>query len=116
IGTGSFEGAPHVNRATLLQRGLLPPEIDRIERSLPTMLDVRFAFVRGLVSDETLERIGIGHAEREKPLFNALPFLGFTEQQIQEANDVICGTLTVEGAPGLKAEHLPVFDCANRCG
>jgi ribonucleoside-diphosphate reductase alpha chain len=29
---------------------------------------------------------------------------------------VICGTGTVEGAPHLKAEHLAVFDCANRCG
>ncbi|HET9326334.1 MAG TPA: vitamin B12-dependent ribonucleotide reductase [Candidatus Eisenbacteria bacterium] len=116
IGTGSFEGSVHVNRATLMQRGLLPVEIDRIERALPAMLDVRFAFVRGLLSDETLERLGIAKAEREKPLFNALPFLGFTEQQIEEANEAICGTLTVEGAPGLKAEHLPVFDCANRCG
>ena len=24
--------------------------------------------------------------------------------------------MTVEGAPGLKSEHLAVFDCANRCG
>ncbi len=24
--------------------------------------------------------------------------------------------MTVEGAPHLKEEHLPVFDCANRCG
>ena len=24
--------------------------------------------------------------------------------------------MTLEGAPGLKAEHLPVFDCANPCG
>jgi len=116
IGTGSLEGVPHVNRPTLLQRGLTAAEIERVERSLPTMLDVRFAFVRGLLSDETLERLGIAPAEREKLTFNALPFLGFTEQQIQEANDVVCGTLTVEGAPGLKAEHLPVFDCANRCG
>ena len=116
IGTGTLEGAPHVNRAMLLQRGLTAGEVDRIEKSLPTMLDVRFAFVRGMVSDETLERLGIARAEFEKPSFNALPFLGFTEALIQEANDVICGTLTVEGAPGLKAEHLPVFDCANRCG
>ena len=32
------------------------------------------------------------------------------------ANDYVCGTMTVEGAPHLKDEHLPVFDCANRCG
>jgi ribonucleoside-diphosphate reductase alpha chain len=116
IGTGSFEGTPHVNRATLLQRGLTAPEIDRLERVLPSMLDIRFAFVRGMLSDETLDRLKVSPAEREKPLFNALPFLGFTEAQIQEANEATCGSLTVEGAPGLKAEHLPVFDCANRCG
>jgi ribonucleoside-diphosphate reductase alpha chain len=116
IGTGAFEGAPHINRQTLAQRGLAPLEIERIERSLPSMLDVRFAFVRGLLADESLDRLGIAKEEREKPTFNALPFLGFTEQQIQEANDVICGALTVEGAPGLNPSHLPVFDCANRCG
>ena len=107
---------PHLNRASLTKCGLLPIEIDRIERALPGTLDVRFAFVRGLIAEETLDRLNISKAEREKPMFNALPYLGFTEQQIEEANEVICGSLTVEGAPGLKAEHLPVFDCANRCG
>ena len=116
IGTGSFDGSPHLNRASLTKCGLLPIEIDRIERALPGTLDVRFAFVRGLIAEETLDRLNISKAEREKPMFNALPYLGFTEQQIEEANEVICGSLTVEGAPGLKAEHLPVFDCANRCG
>jgi ribonucleoside-diphosphate reductase alpha chain len=116
IGTGSLENAPHLSRAVLEQRGLSAQEIDRIEQVLPTMLDVRFAFVRGNVSDETLNRLGVSQAEREKPTFNALPYLGFTEQQIQEANEHVCGSLTVEGAPGLRAEHLPVFDCANRCG
>ena len=28
----------------------------------------------------------------------------------------ICGAMTVEGAPHLKAEHYSVFDCANPCG
>jgi ribonucleoside-diphosphate reductase alpha chain len=83
---------------------------------LPSALDVRFAFVRGVLSDDTLTRLGVSMAEREKPTFNVLPYLGFTDQQIDEANAVICGSLTVEGAPGLRPEHLPVFDCANRCG
>ena len=30
--------------------------------------------------------------------------------------EALTGTMTVEGAPHLKAEHLPIFDCANRCG
>ena len=42
--------------------------------------------------------------------------LGFTGQQIDEASDVICGRMTLEGAPFLKDEHLPIFDCATPCG
>jgi ribonucleoside-diphosphate reductase alpha chain len=116
VGTGSLEGAPHIHRASLAAKGLQRGEIDRIEQALPTMLDVRFAFTRGLITDETLTRLGVSPQDREKPTFNLLPFLGFSEAQINEANAAICGSLTVEGAPGLKPEHLPVFDCANRCG
>src|SRR5438876_7343730 len=116
IGTGTLEGAPHINRDSLHVKGLTPAEIDRIEHALPGMLDLRFTFSRGMLGEETLTRLGVSTAEREKPTFNALPFLGFTEKQIDEANDVICGRQTVEGAPGLAPGHLPAFDCANRCG
>jgi len=116
LGTGSLEGAPHIHREALRAKGFTLAEIERIEKTLPTTLDVRGAFMRGLLSDETLTRLGVSQAEREKPGFNVLPFLGFTDQQIDEANATICGSQTVEGAPGLKREHLPVFDCANRCG
>ncbi|MEK7329307.1 MAG: LAGLIDADG family homing endonuclease, partial [Candidatus Eisenbacteria bacterium] len=116
LGSGSLERAPHIHRASLMEKGLTGPEIDRIEQTLPSMLDVRFAFVRGVLSDDTLTRLGVSMLEREKPTFNALPFLGFTDPQIAEANAAICGSLTVEGAPGLSPSHLPVFDCANRCG
>jgi ribonucleoside-diphosphate reductase alpha chain len=116
VGTGSLEGSPSVNPNTLLRKGLSEAEIARIERTLPGALDLRFAFSRGIIGDETLTRLGVSAAEREKPGFNLLPFLGFTDDQIREANAAICGHLTVEGAPGLRGEHLAVFDCANRCG
>ncbi len=116
IGTGSLDGTPHINRSSLMRKGLHESEIERIEHSLPTMLDIRFAFSRGMLSEETLTRLGVTIAEREKPAFNALPFLGFTDEQIEQANSAICGSQSVEGAPGLRHEHLPVFDCANRCG
>ena len=116
VGTGRFEGAPHIHYSSLHQKGLTDDEIERIEKALPGMLDIRFAFSRGMITDDTLSRLGVGAAEREKPTFTLLPFLGFTDEQIEEANAVICGSLTVEGAPGLRPEHLPVFDCANRCG
>ena len=116
LGSGSLKDAPQINRATLLERGLTGPEIDHIEKTLPSMLDVRFAFTRGVMSEDTLSRLGVSIQEREKPAFCALTYIGFTDAQIAEANSFVCGSLTVEGAPGLSPSHLPVFDCANRCG
>jgi ribonucleoside-diphosphate reductase alpha chain len=116
VGTASFDEAPHINRSTLMHKGLFEDEVDRLERSLSGMLDIRFAFSRAMLGDETLTRLGVSQAEREKPTFSVLPFLGYTDEQIDAANQHICGSLTVEGAPGLKAEHYAVFDCANRCG
>ncbi len=116
IGYGTLAGAPHVNDSSLHNKGLSDADIETIEKVLPNVLDIRQAFGRGIVNDDTLTRLGVAMAEREKPGFNVLPFLGFTDTQIDEANLYICGTQTVEGAPGLRVEHLPVFDCANRCG
>src|SRR5262249_61635571 len=99
VGTGTFEDAPQINRSSLLKKGLREEEIQRIEESLPAMLDLRFAFARGMLGEETLTRLGVSVAEREKPGFSALPFLGFTDEQIEQANAAIRGRQTVEGAP-----------------
>jgi ribonucleoside-diphosphate reductase alpha chain len=42
----------------------------------------------------------------------ALRKLGYTPAQIRAILDYIDQHDTIEGAPGLKPEHLPVFDCA----
>src|SRR6185312_8179688 len=65
---------------------------------------------------EVMKRFEIPESEWQSPNFNLLRRLGFSKKQIDEANDVICGRGTVEGAPHLHEEHLPVFDCANKCG
>ncbi|MCC2669343.1 MAG: ribonucleoside-diphosphate reductase class [Armatimonadetes bacterium] len=44
----------------------------------------------------------------------ALRKLGYTEGAITEIVQYIAEMGTIEGAPGLKDEHLPVFDCAFR--
>ena len=48
--------------------------------------------------------------------FDLLSAIGFDEEQIAATNNHACGTMTLEGAPHLKDEHLPIFDCANPCG
>jgi len=42
----------------------------------------------------------------------ALEVLGYSDSQITKIIDYIDANDTIEGAPGLKDEHLPVFDCA----
>ena len=41
--------------------------------------------------------------------FNMLEFLGFTSEEIDAANIHVCGAMTLEGAPHLSKDHLPVL-------
>ena len=114
-GTQSLSGVPHINRDSLRERGLSPEEIDRIEVMLPAALNLAGAFNRRTLGDALLTRLGL-KPETAPAGDHLLAALGFNSAQVGEANDVACGAMTMEGAPHLKDEHLPVFDCANRCG
>ena len=50
------------------------------------------------------------------PGFDLLAHLGFSKKDIETANEHVCGAMTLEGAPHMFEEHLPVFDCASPCG
>jgi ribonucleoside-diphosphate reductase alpha chain len=91
-------------------------DLDKIEDALPGIFDLHLAFAPWVIGKETYERLGIDVATMSKPGFSLLRHLGFPAAQVDEANDVIVGRMTVEGAPYLRDEHYPVFDCANRCG
>jgi ribonucleotide reductase alpha subunit len=116
-GSGTLHGCPHVNSASLRARGFPDDVLARIESLLPGVFELPFAFNRWTVGDEVLTGpLGLSQEQIERPGFDLLAALGFTREQVAEANSYVCGTMTVEGAPHLKEEHLPVFDCANRCG
>jgi ribonucleoside-diphosphate reductase alpha chain len=116
MGTLTLHDAPLVNYESLKQMGFTKQELDAIEESLPSQFEISFAFSPWSIDKKTLERLNIPEATWQAPNFNLLQHLGFTKRQIADANDVVCGRGTVEGAPHLKLEHYPVFDCANRCG
>ncbi|MCW5777279.1 MAG: adenosylcobalamin-dependent ribonucleoside-diphosphate reductase [Phycisphaeraceae bacterium] len=101
----------------LLSKGLTDADLERISSSLAGVFELSFAFAPFALGDDTLERLGIdAGAAKADPAFNVLRAIGLTAAQVEHLNRVICGTQTVEGAPHLKPEHLPVFDCANKCG
>ncbi len=98
-------------------KGLIEDDIKRINDALPGVFELGFAFSAWSLGDEALERAGVdAEAAKGNMTFNLLRELGLSAKQITELNYTICGTQTLEGAPHMKAEHLPVFDCANTCG
>ncbi len=115
-GTSRLEDAPRINYESLRDKGLTNEEIVKIETLLPTVFDLNFAFTKWTLGEETLKRLGFKPEQYNQPQFSLLEALGFSKAEIEEAANVICGMMTIEGAPQLKAEHLPIFDCANRCG
>jgi ribonucleoside-diphosphate reductase alpha chain len=115
-GTNTLLGAPHVNRATLKQKGLNDEDLSKIEHALPGVFDLGLAFAPWVLGRDTYDRLGISAEKLSQPGFSLLKFLGFSSAQIEEAGDVIIGRMTIEGAPHLRDEHYAVFDCANRCG
>lgn len=115
-GKGNFYGAPFINNESLKSKGFIKPEIDKLNNACTSAFDVNFIFNVYSLGEECLQRLGFNKNQYLNFEFNLLKELGFTENQIEEANQYVCGTMSLEGAPHLKAEHLPVFDCANKCG
>jgi ribonucleoside-diphosphate reductase alpha chain len=117
VGRGSLAQAPELNHTALIGHGFGPAEIGKIEAALPSAFDIRFVFNQWtLGADFCQGTLGIPAEKLADPTFDLLRHLGFTRAQIDAANDHVCGTMTLEGAPHLKAQHLAVFDCANACG
>ena len=116
MGILTLQDAPHINWATLKLHGFTDADLEKIETSLPGMFELSFAFSPWTLCPELFKRLNVTEQKWQAPGFNLLRHLGFSKHQIDEASDVICGRGTVEGAPHLKDDHLPVFDCANKCG
>ena len=86
------DDTPGITRSMLKGAGWAEEEIALVEQKLPTAFDAAYAI----------------DVERLKGQFDAT--------QVETFLAALGGTMTVEGAPHLKDEHLPIFDRANRCG
>ncbi len=117
VGRKTLTGAPYINPESLKAKGFTPDAINKIEKGLENAFELQFAFNKWTLGEEFCrEYLGFTDEQLNDWNFNMLETLGFTKEEIQEANDYVCGTMTVEGAPHLRLEHYPVFDCANKCG
>jgi ribonucleoside-diphosphate reductase alpha chain len=115
-GHGTFAGAPFINHQSLSEKGFLAEELKKLDAAVESAFDIQFVFNHYALGEECLQRLGFTPEQYMNPTFYLLDELGFKNEEISVANDYVCGTMMLEGAPLLKEEHLPVFDCANKCG
>lgn len=112
-GSGTLVGSPHINKSSLKEKGFTDEKIEVIEKQLPNVFNIRFAFNKWVLGEDFLKSIGLSDNQLNSDILTSL---GFTDTQIEEANDYICGTMMIEKAPNLQEEHLPIFDTASKCG
>ncbi|MFM8429817.1 MAG: vitamin B12-dependent ribonucleotide reductase, partial [Holophagaceae bacterium] len=83
---------PGITRANMLENGWSEEEIIHLELQLKSAFDPSF-----VVDTDRLKK-------------------HFPQDRVDTFIQALTGTMTVEGAPHLRDEHLAIFDCANRCG
>ena len=115
-GHATLNGAPHINPISLAEKGFNGNEIQKLEAAMSSAFEIGFVFNVFNLGEECLQRLGFKPEDYNNFEWSLLEALGFTDEQIEAANIYVCGTMTVEGAPYLKDDHLSVFDCANKCG
>jgi ribonucleoside-diphosphate reductase alpha chain len=117
VGAGSLQDSPYINHQSLKEKGFDSASLAKLEAALASAFDIRFAFNKFTLGEQFCQdQLGFTAAQLNDPAFDMLTGLGFDKSEIDEANLFVGGTMTLEGAPGLKTEHLPVFDCASPCG
>ncbi len=117
VGRGTLADAPHINHKSLTAKGFTAEKIAAVEAGLASAFDIKFVFNKwNLGEDFCTGVLKLTADQMNAPGFDLLTALGFSKAEIEVANEHVCGTMTLEGAPGLKPEHLPVFDCASPCG
>ena len=117
VGHASLGNCPGINTTALIGHGFGPRELEKIAAALPTAFDIRFVFNQWTLGEDFCTRtLGIPSEKLNDPTFDMLRHLGFTKAQMDAANDHVCGSMTLEGAPHLDPKHYSVFDCANACG
>jgi len=118
VGHGTLEDyRGRLSLDALRGKGFGDEQIGAIEAALESAFDIRFVFNKWTLGEKFCrETLKLDAATMDAPDFDLLKALGFARPDIDAANLHVCGAMTLEGAPYLKAEHLPVFDCANPCG
>jgi ribonucleoside-diphosphate reductase alpha chain len=117
VGRGTLRNAPGINHETLKEKGFTEEKLAELEKGLASAFDIKFAFNKWSLGEAFCrEALELSDEQIADPQLDLLAAIGFSKKDVEAANIYCCGAMTLEGAPHLKDEHLPVFDCASPCG
>ena len=117
VGHGNINQAPGVNPGSLRAKGFTDTQIEAINGGAKAAFDIKFIFNKWTLGEDFCKSVlGLTDEQMNDFSFDMLSAIGFAKKDIEAANIHVCGAMTLEGAPHLKTEHYPVFDCANPCG
>lgn len=117
VGHGNINQAPAIHPGSLRAKGFSDDKIEAINAATKAAFDIKFVFNQWTLGADFLKAtLKVSDEQLADMSFNLLEHIGFSKKDIEAANIHVCGAMTLEGAPFLKNEHLPVFDCANPCG
>ncbi|EDQ33381.1 ribonucleoside-diphosphate reductase, adenosylcobalamin-dependent [Hoeflea phototrophica DFL-43] len=117
VGHGNINQAPGVNPGSLKAKGFTDEKIEAINAATKAAFDIKFVFNKWTLGEDFCKSVlGLTDEQMDDFAFDLLAAIGFSRKDIEAANIHVCGAMTLEGAPHLKTEHYPVFDCANPCG
>jgi ribonucleoside-diphosphate reductase alpha chain len=116
-GRKTLSGAPIISHETLKEKGFTQEVIDLAEDAVKTALNLEGVFNPYILGKKFVEEtLNVPESTWSLQGFSLLKHLGFSSQDIEDAELFACGTMGLEGAPGLKKEHYAVFDTAAPSG
>lgn len=117
IGHATLVNAPYVNHQTLARKGFTQTELVILENRMENLYSLSMLFTPATFSEDFNRNVLKLNDEQIKDYsFNILKHLGFSQDEIDAAEEFVTGSMTIEGAPYLREEHYAIFDCANKCG
>jgi len=100
----------------LRDKGLGDDDLRKLTDVLPMVFELQQGVTAWTIGAEGLAGLNLTKRDIASAGGSLLRAIGLSKGQIEALNRLICGTQTIEGAPHLKPGHLPVFDCASKCG
>ncbi|MDR0502428.1 MAG: adenosylcobalamin-dependent ribonucleoside-diphosphate reductase, partial [Treponema sp.] len=117
MGRRTLKGAPAVNPDSLKAKGFTQESIAAAEDAVKTALNLEGVFNPYILGKLFVENVlKVPESTWSLAGFSLLKHIGFSQEDIEEAELFACGTMGLEGAPGLKKDHYAVFDTAAPSG